>query len=181
MPEENASSLQLYGKRDSDTGALLWNLRDFSEHLFTKHLLRITASEMWLLLATISPSHPRLFPGRKKQLPDMFCKNRCSQKFRKFYRKTPMLESLFNKAAGRQSCSFIKKIIRHRCFPVNSGKFLKTTILQNTCKPCFWIGWNESLGLYSSFFPEPEFKWDLVLVSKHDIWILTNAFYVIIC
>ena len=31
----------------------------------------------------------------------LFYKRRCSQKFYKFHRKTPVLESLFNKAEGQ--------------------------------------------------------------------------------
>ena len=42
-----------------------------------------------------------------------------------------MLEFLINKVAGFQACNFNKKILRHRCFPVNIGKFLRTTILKN--------------------------------------------------
>ena len=40
-----------------------------------------------------------------------------------------MLESLFNKA-----CSFIKKKLQHRCFPVNIAKFIRTPVLMNTCE-----------------------------------------------
>ena len=36
--------------------------------------------------------------------------------------KTPVLESLFNKAAGLKA--FIKKRLQRRCFPVNIAKFL---------------------------------------------------------
>ena len=42
--------------------------------------------------------------------------NRCSSKFRKFYKKTLVLESLFNKVAGRQACNFIEKRLQRRCF-----------------------------------------------------------------
>ena len=35
--------------------------------------------------------------------------SRCSQKFRKFHRKTAVLESLLNKASYLQACNFIKK------------------------------------------------------------------------
>ena len=52
----------------------------------------------------------------KKQPPEAFCKKRCSKKFRKFYRKTPVLESLFNKAAGPKTCNFLKKRLQHRRF-----------------------------------------------------------------
>ena len=40
-------------------------------------------------------------------------------------------ESLFNKVAVLRACSFIKKSLRHRCFPVKFAKFLRTTILKN--------------------------------------------------
>ena len=40
-----------------------------------------------------------------------------------FYRKTPVLESLF-----------IKKRIQHRCFPANIAKFLRTPIWKNICR-----------------------------------------------
>ena len=40
-----------------------------------------------------------------------------------------MLESLFNK-----TCSFIKKKLQHRCFPVNIPKFIRTPVLMNTCE-----------------------------------------------
>ena len=59
---------------------------------------------------------------------------RCSKKFRKFYRKTPALESLFNKVAGLQTCNIIKKKLQHRCFPVEFVKFLRTHILKNICE-----------------------------------------------
>ena len=36
-----------------------------------------------------------------------------------------MLESLFNKVANLKACSFIKKRLQHRCFPVNIAKFLR--------------------------------------------------------
>ena len=52
---------------------------------------------------------------------------RCSSKlvflkFGKFYWKTPVLESRFNKAAG-QAYNFIKKRLQHRCFSLKFAKF----------------------------------------------------------
>ena len=45
---------------------------------------------------------------QKQSFADVL-KNRCSQKFRKFYRKTPVLDSLlFNKVAGLQACEIFK-------------------------------------------------------------------------
>ena len=36
-----------------------------------------------------------------------------------------MLESLFNKVAGIQTCNFIKKKLQHMCFPVNVEEHLR--------------------------------------------------------
>ena len=69
-----------------------------------------------------------------KQPPVVFCKKRCSKKFRKFHRKTPMLESLFNKVAGLKAWNFIKMRFQHRCFPVKFPKTLRTLILKNIYK-----------------------------------------------
>ena len=63
---------------------------------------------------------------------------RCSLKkgvlkyFAKFPRKTPVLESLFNKIAGLAACNFIKKTLQHRCFPVKLAKFLRTPFFYRT-------------------------------------------------
>ena len=45
-----------------------------------------------------------------------------------------MLESRFNNAVGLLACDFIKKRLRHRCFPVKFAKFLRTPILKNICE-----------------------------------------------
>ena len=83
----------------------------------------------------LSHNEPQRSPGFvQKQPPKMFCKKRCSQKYRKFHRKTPVLESLFNNIAGLQACDFIKKILQHRCFPMKFVKFLRTPILKNICE-----------------------------------------------
>ena len=48
---------------------------------------------------------------------------RCSLKFCNIHRKTPLLQFLFNKAAGLQACNFIKKKTQTKvCFPVNIAK-----------------------------------------------------------
>ena len=65
----------------------------------------------------------------EKQPPEVFYEKRCSQKFRKFHKKTPVLESLFNEA-----CNFIKKRLQQRCFPVKFAEFLRTTIFKNICE-----------------------------------------------
>ena len=50
------------------------------------------------------------------------------------HRKTPVLESLFDKVAVLQPSNFIKDRLQHRCFPVNIAKFLTAPILKNTCE-----------------------------------------------
>ena len=57
----------------------------------------------------------------KKEPPEVFCKIGVLKNFCKFHRKTPVLESLFNRA-----CNFIKKRLQNRCFPVKFAKFLTT-------------------------------------------------------
>ena len=54
--------------------------------------------------------------------PEVFYKKRCSLKFHKIHRKTPV------------PCSFIKKRLWHRCFPENFAKFLRIPFLQNKKK-----------------------------------------------
>ena len=62
---------------------------------------------------------------------EVFCKNRCSWKFRIFYRKPSVLESLFNKFADLRACHFIKKKLQRKCFPVKLEKLLSGAILKN--------------------------------------------------
>ena len=51
--------------------------------------------------------------------------NRSSLECANIHRKTPVLDSLFNKVAGLQTCNSIKNGLQHRCFPVNVANFLR--------------------------------------------------------
>ena len=64
--------------------------------------------------------------GFAKQLPEYVLWKRCSWKLRKINRKTPVLESFFNKVAGFWPVTLRKKRLQHRCFPVNFANFLRT-------------------------------------------------------
>ena len=75
----------------------------------------------------------------RKQAPEVPCKNRGSQEFRKFQRQTPSLESLLNKVPGLKACNFIEKKLQHRCFPMKFAKFLRTTILKNICERLLFL------------------------------------------
>ena len=56
------------------------------------------------------------------------------KKIRNIYRKTPVLESPFNRLSGCKTCNFLKKRLRHRCFPLNIAKFLRVPILMKICE-----------------------------------------------
>ena len=72
----------------------------------------------------------------QKQPPEVFCKKRCT--------KAP-------------PATLLKKRLRHRCFPVNFAKFLRTPFSQNTsgrlllklyrCIPTFTRTWKIQLRL----------------------------------
>ena len=64
-------------------------------------------------------------PQFQKQPPDVFYR----KTFCNIHRKTPVLESPFNRLAGFKTCNFFKKRLRHRCFPVNIAKTLRAPIL----------------------------------------------------
>ena len=65
---------------------------------------------------------------QKQPFADVF-QNRCSLKIPDIYKKTPVLESLFKKGVGPQSCNFLKKRLQRRCFLVNLANFLRTPFL----------------------------------------------------
>ena len=90
----------------------------FGETIFSNFLPQITAAVHYFQM----------------QPPEVFCKKWCSQKAWKFHRKTPVLESIFNKVAGLWACNFIKKKLQHRCFPMKFAKLLRTPILKNICE-----------------------------------------------
>ena len=59
------------------------------------------------------------------------------KKFHNILRKTPVLETLFNKIAGLQACNFIKKRLQYKCFCMNIAKFLRRPILKSICERLF--------------------------------------------
>ena len=68
-----------------------------------------------------------------------FVKNICFKKFCNIQRETTVLESLFNKAACLQTCSFIKRRLQHGRFPVNIAKFLRTPTWRTSTNGCVWF------------------------------------------
>ena len=79
---------------------------------------------MWKwFLNLIQRPRPRYF---QKQPLEVFCNKRCSWKCWKFYRKTPVLEPLFDKVSGLQLCNFIKETPTEVFSSENCGIFKNT-------------------------------------------------------
>ena len=101
----------------------------------------------------------------------------CSIKkgFRKNFAKSTrkhLCQISFKKICKSQPATLLKKIICHRCFPVNFTKFFKNTLLQNT---------SERLLLYRkiAFFLFTKYEQTLVN-SRHQIifTFLTSCFLI---
>ena len=84
----------------------------------------------------------------------MFYKKRVLRNYAKYTGKHLCQRLFFNKVAGLRSATLLKKRLRHRCFPVNLVKFLRTNFLQNTSgrlllfTPLLRLGYN-----YDKKFP----------------------------
>ena len=73
----------------------------------------------------------------KRQPPEVFYKKAI---LKNIHRKATVLESLLNKVARFHACSFIKKILQHRCFPVNIVKFFKNSDFKKHQLAVFILG-----------------------------------------
>ena len=72
-----------------------------------------------------------MYTSFQKQPTGVFCKTRCSQKSRKLHRKTPVLESIFNKVTVLQAWSFNLKETPTRVFSCEIFKNLKNTYFED--------------------------------------------------
>ena len=104
------------------------------------HLVHLyTILKLFLLNSIFSLSNAVCFPRRfcsyRSSHQRCFVKKGVLNKFTKFKRKH-LCQSLFlNKVAGPRPATLSKKRLQHRCFPVTSAKFLRTSFLQNTSGP----------------------------------------------
>ena len=62
----------------------------------------------------------------QKQLLEMFYKKGVIRNFAKFTGKHLCQRVFFNKVAGLRTATLLKKTLRHRSFPVNFAKVLRT-------------------------------------------------------
>ena len=75
----------------------------------------------------------------QKQPPDVFCKKRCSEKYCKIHRKTPVPESLFLIKFHASACNFIKKETLAQVFSYEFCEIPKNTFsLRTLLSDCFW-------------------------------------------
>ena len=66
-----------------------------------------------------------------------------------------LCQSLFlNKVAGHRPANLLKKRLRHRCFPVNFIKFLRTPFLQNTSERLLLKFDETAVTKSSGYFPD---------------------------
>ena len=91
----------------------------------------------------------------------MFYVKRCSYKFHKVQRRTPVPKSLFiNKVVGLRPATLLKKRPWYRHFPVNFLKFIRTPCLQNSSGRLL-------LFFITSFlFTFSVIVWELILSNK---------------
>ena len=91
----------------------------------------------WVRSPTWDDFHPTfiwnlLFLIFKSSPPEVFCKKGVLRSFAKFTGNTCARISFFNRFVGLRPATLLKQRPWHRCFPVNFGKFLRTSFLQNT-------------------------------------------------
>ena len=119
-----------------------------------------------------SRNHPTLLLIKKRRSTDATgcLKNFAAfKKFRNIHKKTHVLKSLLNKVAGRKACTFIKKRLQQRCFPVNFGKFIKNLLWRTSSYGCFWRDFRK--WLIRTFFLGSRFQNhpDLILTKYQSL------------
>ena len=127
----------------------------------------------------------------QKQLPEVFCKRMCSQKFLKIHRKTTVPESFFlNKVAGPHPATLLKKDSGTGAFLWILEYFQEHLLYRTPLDDCFWYGnsvfieqlgrWNESWVRVETKRPGSEerkmgyFPW---LVSSRLIWLSPGVYW----
>ena len=106
--------------------------------------------------------------------------NRCSWKFRNIHTKTPVLESLFTKVAGLNTCNVVEKRPRHRCFPRKLKVQRVHVLSKNLLEKLLKYFWYRSYVLFTTAAMLLELEiikeW-VVLHSVHNRNVLLFALY----
>ena len=75
----------------------------------------------------------------KKQSSKSILSKSCSKDFRKIYKKSPVLESLFNKVGGQKTCNLIRKtLVPMFLYSVNFVKFSRQLFCRTCPSDNFW-------------------------------------------
>ena len=96
------------------------------------HFLNSLLWKYFLATSSGAASSWEVFMDQQKQPPEVFYEKSVLRNFAKFTGNTCAVVSFFNKVAGMRPATLLKKRLRHRCFPVNFAKFLRTSFLKNT-------------------------------------------------
>ena len=83
-------------------------------------------------LMTCHFPNPCEFANNKSSCPELACKKDAPENSTKCTGKHFCQSLFFNKVAGLKPATLLKERLWHRCFPVNFGKFLRKSFLQNT-------------------------------------------------
>ena len=76
-----------------------------------------------IALLTVTSSHQRCSLAKGARISFAKCKG-----------KDLCWSLFFNKVAGLRSAPLLKKRLKHKCFPLNSAKFLRAPLLQNVSR-----------------------------------------------
>ena len=86
--------------------------------------IHYTSSKFWLAwVECIKMS--RIFTGFRSSRLEVFCKKSVLRNYEKTHRKAPVPGLFFNIIGDLRPAILLKKTIWHKCFPVNSAKFLR--------------------------------------------------------
>ena len=72
--------------------------------------------------------HISLKPDYSEAAVRRCCSKQVYLKISHYSKKKYVLKSLSDKVVGLKVCNYIKNRLQHRCFPVNFGKFLRTSV-----------------------------------------------------
>ena len=120
-------------ERCCKTGSLFPKYNAFQIHRWAIFLGGITNSNK--IFRKVNP----FMNNGKSSCSQMFFKVGVLKNFTNLTGKNLCWGLFFNKVAGVTTCNFIKKRLKHRCFPVVIAKFLRAAFFIDTSVCCFYV------------------------------------------
>ena len=133
----------------------------FISRSFYKQLFRGCQCHQKCFIETLA----NLFENTQKQPPNVFYEERCSQKFHKIHRKTPVPQSLFKP----QACKFIKKETLAQVFSCDFCEVFKNTFFTEH----LWTTASEYLQQVRC----RSSAWNFPVVSFSKIFAIRNTYF----